>query len=299
MPTRRRAIATFLLAGLLALQLPAASPVASMRQPYDRLYVFGDSYSDSGAGLRSTNGETAVERLADRLGAGFTHARDPRANATGINFAVAGASTGAHAGREIGGRWLLVGMQNQVDDFVSRVREGAVHFDPEATLFFIAGGLNDAGLPTEATITHLTRQVEQLHGVGARHVSLALLPTRIPAFAEQGRRLNPAYRALVPVLRRRLGIDVRLNRFGPYLDAVHAHPRRYGITEVTGACAANPVFDPPMATCADPARHFYYYSDHPSAVVNRVVGDRLYAEIAGSAADQPASRSQRAASSAK
>lgn len=285
-------------AGVLMVLL-AASCVAQPASPYQRLYVFGDSYSDSGAGFRTSDGDTAVERLAQRLGIDFTHARDPQANSRGINFAVAGASTGAHGGREIGGRWLVVGMQNQVDDFVARVRSGAVRFDPDTTLFFIAGGLNDGALPTSATLDHLSHQIEQLQSVGARHVSLALLPTRIPAFRAEGRRLNPAYRQLVPALRRRLGIDVQLNRYGEYLDDVFAHPKRYGITDTRTRCAANPLFEPPAPPCATPQRHFYYYEEHPSAAVNRIVGDRLYAEIVAGATTQPASRNQRAASSAK
>ena len=135
------------------------------------------------------------------------------------------------------------------------------------------------GVPTATTLANLTRQIEQLKAVGARHVSRALLPTRIPAFRDEAVRLNPAYRKLVPALRKRLGIDLRLNRYGAYMDEVHAHPARHGIVDTRSRCAPNPLRNEDVAPCATPDRYFYYYDDHPSAAVNRIVGDRLYAEI--------------------
>ncbi|GAB3346640.1 SGNH/GDSL hydrolase family protein [Lysobacter tyrosinilyticus] len=250
---------------------------------YDRLYVFGDSYSDTGAGYSWGNGPTAVARLAERMQLSFTHAKDPDANGQSINFSVAGAGTGENAGRELGGFRLELGMQNQVDDFVARVQRGEIRFDPDATLFFIEGGLNDVDMPTTATRDNLTRQIELLKSVGARHVSLALLPTRIPAFSSEGARLNPAYRALVPSLRKRLHIDVRLNRFGEYLDEILVHPARYGITDTQTRCAGNPLLHEDATPCAAPDAYFYYLEDHPSAAVHRIVGDKLYAEIVGGA----------------
>ncbi len=46
-------------------------------KPYTQLYVFGDSYSDSGAGYVDGNGPTAVVYLAQRLGIPFTYFGDP------------------------------------------------------------------------------------------------------------------------------------------------------------------------------------------------------------------------------
>lgn len=267
--------------GLMVLGMFIAAATAQAAVRYDRLYAFGDSYSDTGAGFAGSNGPTAVARLAQRLGLALTHSRDPQANGQSINFAVAGAGTGENAGRKIGDYWLVVGMQNQVEDFVARVRRGDITFNPDTTLFFLAGGLNDAGTPAATTTTNLARQIALLKSVGARHVSLALLPTRIPAFREEGVKLNPAYRKLAPALRRQLAIDVRLNRYGAYLDDVHAHASRYGITNTQAQCAGNPLAGEDTTPCAAPDTYFYYLSDHPSAAVNRIVGDRLYAEIVG------------------
>ena len=47
--------------------------------PYDRIYVFGDSYSDIGAGYLDGNGPTAVAYLAERLGIPLLPSNDPNA----------------------------------------------------------------------------------------------------------------------------------------------------------------------------------------------------------------------------
>ena len=44
----------------------AATPASTAK--IDRMYVFGDSYSDIGEGYLDGNGPTAVAYLADRLG---------------------------------------------------------------------------------------------------------------------------------------------------------------------------------------------------------------------------------------
>jgi phospholipase/lecithinase/hemolysin len=115
--------------------------------------------------------------------------------------------------------------------------------------------------------------------VGARHISLALLPTKIPAFRKEGLKLNPAYRDLVPALRQELGIDLQLNQFGTYLDDIYAHPSRYGIVDTQSRCAPSPLLGENVTPCRSPDAHFYYFDDHPSAAVNRIAGDKLFAEI--------------------
>ena len=67
--------------------------------PINRLYVFGDSYSDFGAGYVDCDGPTAVAYLAWNLGLEFTHARAPKAGEKSIDFAVSGAQTGEGEGR--------------------------------------------------------------------------------------------------------------------------------------------------------------------------------------------------------
>ncbi|MFN5578429.1 MAG: SGNH/GDSL hydrolase family protein, partial [Akkermansiaceae bacterium] len=120
-----------------------------------RLYVFGDSYSDSGAGYVDGNGPTAVVYLARRLGLELIPAPEAGDAARSLNFAVSGAQTGSGAGRKIKDALLGRGMMDQVDDFVGRVKAGSVAFDPTTTLFFLAGGLNDGNVPGAETVANL------------------------------------------------------------------------------------------------------------------------------------------------
>ena len=92
----RFSLAALLLgAGTLVAQV-APAPVTNAH-PYTMLYVFGDSYSDSGAGYVDTNGPTAVVYLAQRLGIPFTYNGDEDSAGKGLNFAVSGASSGEGA----------------------------------------------------------------------------------------------------------------------------------------------------------------------------------------------------------
>src|SRR5271163_517821 len=114
-----------LCAGALVAQV--APEPATNSHPYTMLYVFGDSYSDSGAGYVDANGPTAVVYLAERLRIPFTYNGDPGSAGKGLNFAVSGASSGEGAGRPLpSGGTLGFGMANQVETFVRYSKSGAI-----------------------------------------------------------------------------------------------------------------------------------------------------------------------------
>ena len=156
---------------------PAAQPAA---QTINRVYVFGDSYSDTGAGYLDGDGPTAVAYLAGRLGLSLLLPYDSNANANSINFAVSGAQTGRGAGRKVKDALLGRGMVDQVEDFASRVQSKAIVFNPDHTLFFLAGGPNDRRLPSAETLANLKGQIRKLYDLGARRFRLALLPPPFP-----------------------------------------------------------------------------------------------------------------------
>jgi phospholipase/lecithinase/hemolysin len=247
-------------------------------EAWQALYVFGDSYSDSGAGYVDGNGPTAVAYLAQALGIPFTHAQDPARGAKSLNFAVSGAQTGSGEGRKIKDALLGRGMQEQVEDFVARVKSGAVRFNPEHTLFFLAGGLNDRRLPTETTVANLHALIRTLHAAGARHFSVAVLPTKIRAFSEVGLRLNPALRK-IPGDVALPGATVRLSRWGEYFDAVMEAPDAYGLINVTDAGAGRALFNEDTTAKGDPETFYYYHAGHPSTAVHRAVGKMLVKEL--------------------
>ncbi len=249
-------------------------------QPISRIYVFGDSYSDTGAGYLDGDGLTAVAYLANRLGLKLALPGDPDGNSQSLNFAVSGAQTGRGSGRKVKNALLGRGMVDQVDEFVSRVQSKAIIFDPDRALFFLAGGLNDRRLPSSETVANLKDEIRKLYAAGARRFRLALLPVAIPAFSEVGQRLNPELERIPREIEAELaGVQVRLSHWGPFFDEVMQNPSVYGIENTKEACAGRAIFDEDAMPCTNPAAHYYYHAGHPSTAVHKVVGDKLYSEL--------------------
>lgn len=249
-------------------------------QPISRVYVFGDSYSDTGAGYLDGDGPTAVAYLAERLGLKLALPNDADGNSQSLNFAVSGAQTGSASGRKVKNALLGRGMVDQVEDFVSRVQSKAITFEPDRTLFFLAGGLNDRRLPSAETVANLKGEIRKLYNVGARHFRLALLPTAIPAFSEVGRRLNPELEQIPRDIVANLpGAEIRLSYWGKFFDEVMRNPSAYGIENTSDACAGRALFDEDANPCRNPKSHYYYHAGHPSTAVHKVVGEKLYTEL--------------------
>lgn len=250
------------------------------QRPITRMYVFGDSYSDTGAGYVDGNGPTAVAYLARRLGFELKPANPPGGAADSLNFAVSGGQTGRGAGRKVKDALLGRGMSDQVDDFVARVQARQVEFDLSATLFFLAGGLNDRRLPGDETIANLKAEIRKLYGVGARRFRVALLPTAIPAFSEVGLRLNPELSRIPGQIQAELpDAQIAMSNWGPFFDEVMRNPSAYGIRNTADKCAGRAIFDEDATPCATPSAYYYYHAGHPSTAVHQVVGDKLYEEL--------------------
>lgn len=271
---------------LLPLLLTVLSVFAhAQTKPYTQLYVFGDSYSDSGAGYIDGNGPTAVVYLAQQLNIPFTYFGDPRTKTEhpireGLNFAVSGARTGEGEGRHFAHNELLGrGMRNQVDDFAAMVKEGTVKFDPKTTMFFLLGGLNDRGLKDGETVANLEGEIDTLYALGARRFEVALLPTKIQAFASAGERFNPQL-ATIPTEERAKHADIQIanSNWGGFFDEVITHPGKYGLTNTTDKCAGRALRDEDTTPCTSPETHFYYHEGHPSTAAHKAVGNLLYEE---------------------
>ena len=283
----RRAVAPLLLA--LAIVSPLAAQSAATSGPttrYLRLYVFGDSYSDIGAGYIDGNGPTAAAYLGWLMGLPVAPGKAANAAGKSLVFAVSGAGTGEGTGRQVKEALLGYGMMNQVRDFAARVKSGEIAFDPQTTLFFLAGGLNDGRGETATTLDNLRQELQILRELGGRHFTMALLPTKIPQFAAVGLRLNPAYEQLVRQ-EAAAGFDLWLNHWGAAFDDVMEHPAAHGIVNTTSACAGRAIFDQDPTPVGDPATYFFYHEGHPSTAVHRIVGKKLFEEIA---ARPPAAR---------
>jgi phospholipase/lecithinase/hemolysin len=253
---------------------------AAAERPYSMLYVFGDSYSDIGAGYLDGNGPTAVAYLAQRLTVPFTYYGDAHSEGKGLDFAVSGAKTGADEGKRFAhGELLGRGMKNQVEEFAALVKSGALHFDPKQTMFFLAGGLNDRSLPEGATVANLESEIDTLYSLGARRFMVALLPVKIPGFAAEGERFNPQLKKIPAEMRaRHPDIQIANSNWGPFFDEVIEHPAKYGLTDTTSTCAGRVLRGEDPKPCASPETHFYYHAEHPSTAAHKAVGELLYQE---------------------
>ena len=249
--------------------------------PYSQLYVFGDSYSDSGSGYVDTNGPTAVAYLAKRLGIPFTWYGDPNSIGKGLNFAISGAGSGAGAGRRYPtGEMLGIGMKNQVDNFVAFTKTKDIPpIDAANTMFFFAGGLNDRGKPEGFTRTNIEAEIDTLYDLGGRRFMVGLLPIKIRQFASAGTMFNPEL-SKIPAeeLAKHPDIRIATSDWGFFLDEVMVNPAKYGITNTKDPCAGRDIHHEDTTPCASPATHFFYHDGHPSTAAHRAVGELLYNE---------------------
>jgi len=245
------------------------------------LYVFGDSYSDSGAGYVDANGPTAVVYLAQRLGIPFTYDGDPGSAGKGLNFAVSGASSGEGAGRSLpSGGTLGFGMKNQLENFLRYSKSGAIpKIDAANTMFFFAGGLNDGRRPDGFVRTNIESEIDTLYDLGARRFMVAILPTKIPQFAAAGRRVNPELEK-IPAEERVKHPDMRIanSQWGSFFDEVITNPAKFGLTDTATSCSDRPFGPQKIPTCTNPDSHFFYHEGHPSTAAHRAVGELLYRE---------------------
>jgi len=180
------------------------------------------------------------------------------------------------------------GIRNQVLDFTQQVKSGHLRFNPDRTLFFIAGGLNDGNLPTATTIANLEDEIRQLYDAGGRFFLVALLPTKIPAFSDVGVRLNPALSGIPEDLRLALpSAHLSISKWGEYFDQVMEKPAQYGITNTTDRCAGREIFGEDASPCASPDTYFYYHAGHPSTAVHKIVARKLEQEVANAFQAEP------------
>lgn len=249
------------------------------------MYVFGDSYSDSGAGYVDGNGPTAIVYLAQQLNIPFTYFGDPKTKTEhpikeGLNFAVSGARTGEGKGsygphHELLGR----GMRTQVDGFSALVKAGDIHFDAKQTMFFLLGGLNDRSLPAGETRANEETLIDTLYALGARRFTVALLPVKIPQFATAGERANAELASLPQEMKsKHPDIQIALSNWGLFFDQAITHPTQYGFTNTTDKCAGRALRNEDTTPCATPETYFFYHDGHPSTAAHKVVGDMLYEE---------------------
>jgi phospholipase/lecithinase/hemolysin len=291
----KKSIRQLLLPGafLLALLLPLRATAAT----YSKIYVFGDSLSDTGNAFNATralrgtgspappyadgrfsNGSLWVDYLAQDLGLApvpYTQVvTENAASNEGINFAFGGATTRtAPAGAP-------PDLQQQVRFFTSLMPAGETA-DPNA-LYLIWIGSNDylQGIASDADrpLENLSAAINTLIQSGARQIlvvnlpNLGLLPaTRNTAETATLDRLSADYNtqlaALIQDLNQSIGSPLTIAMLDAEALFRQARQGELGFANATDAC-----FNPDTgAICANPAGYLFWDGIHPTTAAH----DRL------------------------
>lgn len=292
----------------------ATGPVAAAT--YDKVYIFGASESDSGNiyaltggttppsppyAQRYSNGPVAVEYMAQTLGIPLTYSQNPAAGNQSLNFAIGGSLTDTR--NNVAALGNGYGIQNQVNEFQTRVTSGAVSFNPATTLFLIIGGGNDilrigffGGNPVTVVpnaASSISSEVQTLVGLGAAHVAVSTInnigtlpvaqPTRAAQYGQLTQDLNTAYQSLASSLAGSLSADIFALERGAILDNIIANFRSFGFTNATDTCVANGV------VCANPDQYVFWDSVHVTTAVHRLVGEQLAGLVSPTPVPEPMS----------
>ena len=262
--------------GLVALSMCAALVETSPARAtaINDLFVFGDSYSDTGAFFPLTNGSTAVGYLAQDLGITLVTSKNADPGTDGVNFAQSGATI---ATPPTPPATQPLDLTQQVAQFQAYVTAGTVTFNPSSSVFMLLGGLNDHTTSQALIASATISQVSTLYSLGARLFDIALIPSLVPFFIDSAANVNPVIETVVPELQAEFpDAVIHLSNWGPDYDQVLSNPTEYGLTNTTDPCFDFTTF---TQTCTTPSTYFYYYIAHPSAAVHQIVGNELVAEV--------------------
>lgn len=296
-----------LIAGVTLLTL--LMPLRALASGFSRIYVFGDSLSDTGNVFsltgtppapyqngRFSNGDIWIDGIAETLErepVPFTTialvenpAATPAAATAGINFAFGGATTGSDD--------VVPGVLQQIDRFARLIPPGETA-DGDALYIVWAGAndyLGDRAIDSSQPIANLARAIERLTQLGARTILVANLPdlgqlpaTRSTPRAETLAALSAAHNAELAQLVSDL--DQRSPEVNLLVLDVNALFQQAlmgdGFTNVTDAC-----FDRATgAVCPTPDTYLFWDGIHPTTAAHQ----RL--EAAALAILQPAPAARR------
>ncbi|HEY9698654.1 MAG TPA: SGNH/GDSL hydrolase family protein [Trichocoleus sp.] len=242
-----------------------------------QLYIFGDSLSDVGniyrvtRGLypasppyfqgRYSNGQVWVEYLAFQLGLTAAQSR---------NLACGGATTGKNSSLGVPG--LLM----QAEGFLATQPRLA----PNALCVLWAGAndyLHEMTSPTTA-VNNIAQTIAMLTKAGATQFLVANLPDlgQLPATHHRPNSqylstLTQTHNAtLSQTLNRSSNPQVQITEFDVsalYRDAI-AHPQRYGLTDVTGACLTD------TQAYGNADQFLFWDGIHPTTAAHRILANR-------------------------
>jgi thermolabile hemolysin len=284
-PSSMKKRIVFIVIFLLSLFLTLMSIVVfSQKQDpsIQKLYVFGDSLSDTGAVFRSTyglypsnppyfqgrfsNGRVWVEYLAEDLNVKQVN-----------NFAWGGATTGGDS------TVLVPGLLSQVETFAQSHSKAT-----SDELYVLWAGANDylqGANSSTFPVANIAKAIESLARIGAANILVANLPDlgRLPATqgTTQSRELSQLTQAHNTALRQSLKAlqqkyrDLQimtLDANSLYQQAI-TDPKQFGLDRVNRACLNGS--DP----CPNPEQFLFWDNIHPTTAGHRILADTTVAAL--------------------
>ena len=287
-------------------------PLKAVAASIDRIYVFGDSLSDTGnvfnltGGFspkappyypgRFSNGPIWVDALANKLGlapALVTELSGGAKSSDGINFAFGGATSGTN---NVAGP--LPGLQTEINFFKSGLAATNQSADSEALYIVWAGG-NDylGGGVTDPTgpISNISTAVTSLFNVGARNFLVANLPDlgKAPVGLSGGIAVSNGLnqltgfhnlglsQSLAELSKSLTGINLKSLNINSLFNDVITNKEKFGFTNVTNSCLTN--YDGPLDSnydiCDNPDSYLFWDNIHPTAAGHKLVADLAFAAL--------------------
>lgn len=317
-----------LLTGLLPTRTIASqSPERTIATPFQKLYVFGDSLSDTGNVFnasrqflgtgappspyyegRFSNGPVWIDYLAQKLNltptpiAVLSNPQSSESSASdSVNFAYGGATTGTSSALN----GAIPGLQTQVSEFKQLLANQTP--DPNA-LFVIWMGANDYLSSVDRAnpnsrepdpsvpVQNITKAIESLYQSGARHFLVANLPDlgETPLAKQQGQTVVQTLNRLSDRHNQLLSQQLdQLQRTLPDLDLIRLDiGELYVQTSDKGEFSdlTTPCYNRATgAVCAQPDRHLFWDNLHPTTAAHEQISDYALSLIDRPTATQPPS----------
>ncbi|MEH2284096.1 MAG: SGNH/GDSL hydrolase family protein [Nostoc sp.] len=293
----------FLLSFMFPLKILAA-------QNYEDIYVFGDSFSDTGNAFNATNrtfppsptyfdgrfsnGSVWVEYLAQDLGLSF----NPR-----TNFAFGGATTGVD-NISIPG---YPGLKQQIASFTAENPSA----NPNA-LYIVWAGANDyfsyfgGGVPNpNQAVTNISAAVTSLAAIGAQDIMVVNLPdlgkfpvanfnSQIPSLLSSLTDAhNSSLDATINFLSQQVNPEINIIPFNvnDLFRRIIAEPGEFGLTNATNYCIQDlsviPLSLPTQPIPCNPDQFLFWDPVHPTTAAHRLIAESALSALKAASVPEP------------
>ncbi|TBR59314.1 GDSL family lipase [Westiellopsis prolifica IICB1] len=286
--------------GLLLLSV--AFPLKVLAKSYDEIYVFGDSFSDTGNVFNATggaippspyvdgrfsNGSVWVEYLASDLGINF----NPQ-----TNFAFGGATTGFDNIGLAG----LPGLQQQINSFTTAnasVDPNALYIVWASTNDYIKYFFGDVPDPNQ-TVTNISTAVESLIAVGAKDIMVVNQPDlgKFPitggnnqtsdALSNLISTHNSNLTASIYLWDQQLNPDINIIGLdvNSLFNRIIADPQEFGFTNATDSCLPGdlsvvPINPPTQPVNCTPDTFVFWDQLHPTTATHKTIGELAFSTL--------------------